>query len=113
MIRGRIAHVSHCDDHHLAALYRHARFAVYPSMYEGWGLGVTEALAHGKRSIVASGSSLAEASFGTAHEVHPLVTEQWVDAMSERFQVADAPADMELPTWADSAAQLIDLVSTR
>ena len=112
-VRGRIAHISNCDDQHLAALYRHARFAVYPSMYEGWGLGVTEALAHGKRSVVASGSSLAEASFGTAHEVHPLVTAQWVGAMAELFRDADAPAGMELPTWADTASQLIDLVSAR
>ena len=44
---------------------------------------------------------------------HPLVTAQWVAAMSERFHGADAPVDMELPTWADTAAQLIDLVSAQ
>jgi glycosyltransferase involved in cell wall biosynthesis len=113
LVKGRIAHVSNCDDMHLAALYRQARFAVYPSMYEGWGLGVTEALAHGKRSVVASGSSLSEAAFGTAYEVHPLVTAQWVDAMAERFHDADVTTEIELPTWADTAAQLIDLVSAR
>jgi glycosyltransferase involved in cell wall biosynthesis len=113
LVRGRIAHVTNCDDQHLAALYQHARFAVYPSMYEGWGLGVSEALAHGKRSVVASGSSLAEASFGTAREVHPLITAQWVAAMSDCFHGADAPAELDLPTWADTAAQLIDLVSAR
>jgi glycosyltransferase involved in cell wall biosynthesis len=112
LVRGRIAHVTQCDDEHLAALYKHARVAVYPSMYEGWGLGVTEALAHGKRSIVASGSSLFEASFGTAREVHPLVTAQWVDAISEHIHETDH-LDVELPTWRETADQLVDLVSTR
>ena len=110
MVRGRIAHVSNCDDRHLAALYRNARFAVYPSLYEGWGLGVTEALAHGRRCVVASGSSLRAASFGTALEVHPLATSEWVDAMSELLEDAGKVDTPHLPTWDESAAQLLDLV---
>jgi glycosyltransferase involved in cell wall biosynthesis len=110
MVRGRIAHVSNCDDRQLAALYRNARFAVYPSLYEGWGLGVTEALAHGKRCVVASGSSLREASFGTAVEVHPLATQEWVDAMSGLLQDAGDVDIPRLPTWDESATQLLELV---
>src|SRR4029079_9941139 len=58
---GRIVHVSNCDDSHLAALSSQPSFAGYPSLYEGWGLGVTEAIVHGKPCLVASGSSLGEA----------------------------------------------------
>jgi len=111
LVRGRVAHVSSCDDRHLAALYERARFAVYPSLYEGWGLGVTEALAHGKRSVVATGSSLAEASFGTAREVHPLVTGEWVEAMAELFRDPASVGAPRLPSWDDTATQLVELVA--
>src|SRR5690606_20040285 len=68
-IAGRFVHVTNCDDAHLAAIYRRARFAVYPSLYEGWGLGVTEALAHGKPCLIAEGSSLSEAGLGVCREL--------------------------------------------
>jgi len=111
LVRGRIAHVTNCDDRHLAALYQRATFAVYPSLYEGWGLGVTEAMAHGKRCIVATGSSLGEASFGTAREVHPLATAEWVEAMSELFEHPGHLDGVRLPTWNDAAEQLMRLVA--
>jgi glycosyltransferase involved in cell wall biosynthesis len=110
-VRGRIAYVSNCDDRHLAALYAGARFAVYPSLYEGWGLGVTEALAHGKRSAVATGSSLKEASLGTAREVHPLVTSEWVEALADLFDDPALPTHPRMPSWDETAAQLVELVA--
>src|SRR3546814_14180695 len=39
---------------------------VYPSHYEGWGLPVTEALAHGQIPVIADNSSLPEAGNGFA-----------------------------------------------
>lgn len=111
LVRGRIAHVSNCDDRYLAALYAGAQFAVYPSLYEGWGLGVTEALAHGKVSVVASGSSLTEASLGTAQEVHPLVTGEWVEALSNYFAEPTIIKHLQLPRWEETAAQLAQAVT--
>lgn len=110
-IRGRIAHVTDCDDRHLAALYRRARFAVYPSLYEGWGLGVTEAMAYGKRCIVASGSSLEEASLGSAHVVAPLATAAWADAITEHMDAPGRTVQVTLPTWSDAAAAMLEIVS--
>ena len=49
------------DDDRLARLYAQAKFTVYPSSYEGWGLPVSESLAFGKVPIVANNSSLPEA----------------------------------------------------
>lgn len=110
-VAGRVVHVTDCDDHHLAALYRRARFAVYPSLYEGWGLGVTEALAHGIPCLIASGSSLGEAGLGVCRELHPLKTAEWVDAIAAYFDDTPALPPIELPTWSDAARSMIRLVT--
>lgn len=111
LVAGRVAHVTNCDDRHLAAIYRRARFAVYPSLYEGWGLGVTEALAHGTPCLVATGSSLGEAGLGVCRELHPLRTSDWVEAMDDYFHEPPPLPPFELPTWAAAADSLVDLVS--
>jgi hypothetical protein len=48
-------------DADLAELYRRCLFTLYPSVYEGWGLPVTEALCHGKAPLISAVSSLPEA----------------------------------------------------
>ena len=109
-VRGRVAHVTLCDDAHLAAIYRRATFAVYPSLYEGWGLGVTEALAHGKPCLIASGSSLGEAGLGVCRELHPLRTTEWADSIAEYFAAPPSVPGVELPTWRSTGEQLLGLV---
>ncbi|ATR21931.1 Lipopolysaccharide N-acetylglucosaminyltransferase [Roseomonas mucosa] len=49
------------SDAALAALYAGCRFTVYNSFYEGWGLPVTESLAHGKVPVIPEHSALPEA----------------------------------------------------
>jgi glycosyltransferase involved in cell wall biosynthesis len=110
-IDGRIALVTHCDDDHLAALYNQARFAVYPSLYEGWGLGVTEALAHGKPCIIASGSALGEAGLDICPEIHPLRTGDWVDLMESYFLDPPSLPPITLPTWQQAAGELVRLAT--
>lgn len=48
------------DDATLADLYRTATLLVYPSSYEGFGLPVLEAMAHGCPALIARNSSLTE-----------------------------------------------------
>jgi glycosyltransferase involved in cell wall biosynthesis len=47
-------------DAELRWLYQHCLFTLYPSHYEGWGLPVAEALAHGKYCVCSASSSLPE-----------------------------------------------------
>jgi len=111
LVRGRFTHVTRCDDAHLAAIYRRARFAVYPSLYEGWGLGVTEALSHGTPCLVASGSSLGEAGLGACRELHPLRTADWVSAITEYFEAPPTVPAVAIPTWHGAAEALTRLVT--
>lgn len=111
LVPGRIAHVTGCDDAHLAALYRRAAVAVYPSLYEGWGLGVTEALAHGTPCIVASGSSLEEAGLGVCEVLHPLRTGDWADRIAHHLASPQELPWVDLPTWNRAADDLLRLAA--
>jgi glycosyltransferase involved in cell wall biosynthesis len=53
--------LSRISDQELDALYDRCQFTVYNSHYEGWGLPITEALAHGKIVLTARHSALVEA----------------------------------------------------
>jgi glycosyltransferase involved in cell wall biosynthesis len=58
---GKLVVVPDPTDSELAALYRGCRFTLFPSLYEGWGLPVTESLSFGKLCIASDRTSLPEA----------------------------------------------------
>jgi glycosyltransferase involved in cell wall biosynthesis len=109
-VAGRFVHVGNCSDALLAALYRRARFAVYPSLYEGWGLGVTEALAHRCPVLIANGSALDEAGMGECVRLDALDSMSWSEHISAWMQTPPSvPPDLHLPTWSEAASSLMDL----
>ena len=54
------------DDAQLAALYRGARCLVFPSLYEGFGLPILEAMACGTPVVTTSGGATEEVAGGAA-----------------------------------------------
>jgi glycosyltransferase involved in cell wall biosynthesis len=70
-LNGKIVLVEHPNDDELAALYRGCRFTLYPSLYEGWGLPVTESLAFGKPCVISNRTSLPEAGGSLARYFDP------------------------------------------
>ncbi len=58
---GKVVLVSNPGDAELAALYRGCRFTLFPSLYEGWGLPVTESLSFGKVCVASDRASVPEA----------------------------------------------------
>jgi glycosyltransferase involved in cell wall biosynthesis len=70
-------------DEELDDLYRGARFAVYPSFAEGFGLPPLEAMARGIPVACSAGSALDESVCEAALRVDPRDTAAWAEALVE------------------------------
>lgn len=68
-------------DHEMPGLYAGAEFFVYPSLYEGFGLPVLEAMASGTPVITSNVSSLPEVAGDAALLVDPRSVEELCTAM--------------------------------
>lgn len=69
--RGIILPVGYLGDDHLEWLYRHARFLAFPSLIEGYGLPIMEAMSRGCPVLTSSGGATEETAGGCAHLVNP------------------------------------------
>jgi len=73
--------LGHVAEEALPALYQGASLLLYPTLYEGFGLPVIEAMASGVAVITANGSALKEIAEGYAHLVDPLDVDAIADAI--------------------------------
>ena len=90
-IRDSILLLHHIGDESLAWLYDNCLFTVYPSLYEGWGLPVSESLAYGKYCLTSSTSSLPEAGAGFTGLIDPNDLQAWEQAI---FNLIDDPNEL-------------------
>jgi len=111
---GKIQVLEGLADGAVAALYAGCRFTLFPSLYEGWGLPVTESLAFGKPCIASDRTSVPEAGGGLARYVDPENVSAWVAEIGFWLDHPDALADWEARVrrefrhvpWSDTAAAL-------
>ncbi len=75
--------VGRIEDDELAALMRGARCLVFPSVYEGFGLPVLEAMACGTPVVTSRGGATEEVAGGAAVLVDPLDPESIAAGMAE------------------------------
>jgi glycosyltransferase involved in cell wall biosynthesis len=106
--------VGEIPDAELAALYRGARCVVYPSLYEGFGLPVLEAMACGTPVVTSRDSAMEEVGGEAAVLVDPLD----VAAIAEGIRAAIEHRDEIVPlvlerarsfTWQSSANTVVEL----
>ncbi|MEM7584808.1 MAG: glycosyltransferase family 1 protein [Acidobacteriota bacterium] len=71
-IEDRIVLLGHVDQEALPAIYQGATVFLYPTLYEGFGLPVIEAMASGVAVITSNTSALKEIAAGYAELVNPL-----------------------------------------
>lgn len=76
---GVVHHVADASDREIAWLYENCAFTVYPSLYEGWGLPVSESHDFGKVCVTSDRSSLPEAGEGVALLLDPHDRGSWVE----------------------------------
>ena len=90
--KSRIIRTGYISNEEKRDLLRNARFFVFPSIYEGFGMPVTEAMACGTDSIVSESSSLIEISAGLLSLIDPKNADLWACAMEEKL---NTPSDDE------------------
>jgi glycosyltransferase involved in cell wall biosynthesis len=66
-----VRYLGHVDEATLSALYESAAVLAFPSLYEGFGLPLLEAMAHGLPSVVSTAGALPELAGGAAVLVDP------------------------------------------
>ena len=111
----RLLWIDTATDSQLDRLYRHCSVVAVPSICEGLGLPVIEALMRGAPVVSSPGGALLEAGGDLVTYVDPLDAAQWSLAISQAV-VSPSPtvgdgAEMYVgPTWANTAEQISGLV---
>jgi glycosyltransferase involved in cell wall biosynthesis len=104
---GLVRLMDRVSDDGLAMLYRSCLFSVFPSIYEGWGLGAVEAMSYGKLCIISDAPALVEATQGLCPALHPFDFPAWRDTITRYWQSvperesleASIRTSFELRTW--------------
>jgi glycosyltransferase involved in cell wall biosynthesis len=115
---GKIRLIEAPSDGELAALYEDCLFTLYPSLFEGWGLPVTESLAHGAPCLAANATSLPEAGGALARYFDP---DDLHDALRTAREVLENPVGLAAwraeirenfrpVSWGESAAATLRLL---
>lgn len=101
----------------LASLYRAARVTTYPSLYEGFGLPVAEAMAAGCPVVTSDRSSMVEVAGDAGVLVDPMsvdsiadgIARLWTDEELRTSLAARGRARAERYTWSAAAAATADV----
>jgi glycosyltransferase involved in cell wall biosynthesis len=118
---GRIALTGRVSRDELDALYRGADAFCYPSLYEGFGLPVVDAMARGIPTVVANAASLPEVTGDAAIRVEPRSVRQLAAAIqrlledrSEAARLAEAGRERAaLFSWSQTARKTLAVYEGR
>lgn len=111
----RIIFTDFVPDQDLPVLYSRALAFIYPSLYEGFGLPVLEALACGTPVVASSASSLPEAAGDAAILLDPGNIKGWVEALDAVCSNATVNEELRQRgirharrfSWATAAGQMM------
>lgn len=118
LIQGLVVQLNHVNDAELLDLYKESLFCVYPSLYEGWGLPVGEALSLGKVVLSSDQGSLPEVGGDLVRYVPAWNPQAWADAILELTMhkteldrlAAKVHSDYRTRTWLDTAKAVAEVV---
>jgi len=112
--------LGYVEEEDLPAIYSLAETLVYPSLYEGFGLPVIEAMACGCPVVMSNRGALPEISNGLCQQIDPLNTDQLCHAIRKLMgdkdyrnqQINDGIARSSRFSWDRAANQTIDLYNS-
>lgn len=113
----RVRRLGFVPDEDLPALYSAAEAFAFPSLYEGFGLPVLEAMACGTPALCSNTSSLTEVAGGAALLLPPMDEHAWVEALQRITADPELRADLRARglaqaqrfSWARAAQQFRQL----
>lgn len=112
---GKIRLIEAPSESELASLYRHCAFTVFPSLYEGWGLPVTESLSYSRPVAASNRSAIPEAGGDFCAYYDPENLHDMYEVIRGLIEQPERVADMQAriaaefrtPTWDDTASALL------
>ena len=115
--QGWLRHLGYVSEAHLPILFNGAKIFLFPSLYEGFGLPILEAMASGTAVISSSAASLPEAGGEAAIYVSPNDTDAWlynIQELKENKSRTDAMSAAGLKhsenfSWKRTAAETVDV----
>lgn len=117
-VKEKIKIYNNIEDSMLSLLYRNCLFSVYPSLYEGWGLPVSESLAYGKFCLASDAASIPEAGGDFIEYISPWDVIGWAEALKKYIYTKELLADKEknikhfykVNSWYSSAETIFEHV---
>ncbi len=114
-LKHAVRRLGYVPNEDLPALYNLARALAFPSLYEGFGLPVVEAMACGTPVLTSNGSSLAEIAANASYLIDPLDVDDIVrglvalvedDDLHARLRIAGLTRSAQL-SWQRAAAETV------
>lgn len=117
MTQGLIALLHNVSDSDLQFLYRQALFCVFPSLYEGWGIPIAEALSFGKPMVCSDRGSIPEVGLDLVDYADPWDVPGWVHAierlwLDEPFRAERARRirdQYKATSWSETGRPIADM----
>jgi glycosyltransferase involved in cell wall biosynthesis len=110
--RGKVTEIGNCDDERLETYLRTARALLFPSLVEGYGLPLVEALRSGAPAIASDLPVFQEVVGNIPDYLSPSDEAGWEQAILDYSQLPSARREAQMkrvalfrpPTWADHFA---------
>ena len=99
LTKGDIVILPHVSDSELSLLYAHCQAFLYPSLYEGWGLPISEALQFGRPVLSSNAGSIPEVGGNLVRYLDPWSPREWAD---EILKIVNGETDLE--SWSKNIA---------